>query len=195
MTEKASRKEQILQALAAMLEATPGARITTKKLAVEVGVSEAALYRHFPSKTRMFEGLIGFADESLLTRIRQIRAEDTVVLQQLGRILTLLLVFAERNPGIARLLTGDVLAGEDRRLHQQVEQLFSRLEAQLKQLLREAEFKQGLRTPIGAAAMANLLLAVVSGRIMQFVRSGFRDVPSLHWQEQWHFLSAQVLVS
>lgn len=195
MTEKVSRKQQILQALAAMLEATPGERITTKKLAVEVGVSEAALYRHFPSKTRMFEGLIGFADESLLTRIRQIREDDSGALQQLGRILTLLLVFAERNPGIARLLTGDALAGEDQRLHRQVEQLFGRIEAQLKQLLREAEFTQGLRTPMGAAAMTNLLLAVVCGRMMQFVRSGFRDAPSQHWQDQWHFLSAQVLVS
>ena len=57
-SKKFSRKNDILESIARMLETLPGARITTASIAREVGVSEAALYRHFPSKAKMFEGLI-----------------------------------------------------------------------------------------------------------------------------------------
>ena len=112
MTEQTpSRKEQILQALAHMLEAEPGGRITTAGLAREGGVSEAALYRHFPSKAKMFEGLIDFIEEAIFSRINRITGEGDA-LTQVEQILTLILAFTERNPGITRLLTGDALTGE-----------------------------------------------------------------------------------
>ena len=135
---KPSRKDQILQSLAAMLEATPGGRITTAALAKEVGVSEAALYRHFPSKAKMFEGLIEFIEDSLFSRISLITKEEPTALAQCQQILTLLLGFAEKNPGITRILTGDAITGETDRLRLRVIQLFDRLETQLKQILREA---------------------------------------------------------
>ena len=122
--QKVSRKDQILQALAHMLEAEPGGRITTAGLAREVGVSEAALYRHFPSKAKMFEGLINFVDETVFSRINRILQDTPDALAQTEQILTLLLTFTERNPGITRLLTGDALAGENERLRQRIEQFF-----------------------------------------------------------------------
>ena len=190
--QKVSRKDQILQALAHMLEAEPGGRITTAGLAREVGVSEAALYRHFPSKAKMFEGLINFVDETVFSRITRILQDTTDAQAQAEQILTLLLTFTERNPGITRLLTGDALAGENERLRQRIEQFFDRVESQLKQLLRDAEFKQGLRTSASPAVTANLLLAAAEGRIAQFVRSGFRQSPTQGWQEQWPLLAASL---
>lgn len=114
--QKQSRRDQILQALAHMLETSPGQRITTARLAAEVGVSEAALYRHFPSKARMFEGLIDFIEDSLLSRVNLIMAEEKDTMARCHHILQLLLVFAERNPGITRILNGDALLGEHDRL-------------------------------------------------------------------------------
>mgnify|MGYP005985949665 CR=1 FL=1 len=184
-TGKGSRKQQILQSLARMLEATPGGRITTAALAAEVGVSEAALYRHFPSKTKMYEGLIDFIEETLFSRIRVILTEETDTVSCCYRILSLLLTFAERNPGITRLLTGDALTGETDRLHQRIQQLFDRLETQLKQILREAEISENLRTTTTVTAAANMMLALAEGRISQFVRSGFQRRPTEHWQDQW----------
>ncbi|MDO7653702.1 MAG: nucleoid occlusion factor SlmA [Porticoccus sp.] len=184
-TGKGSRKQQILQSLARMLEATPGGRITTAALAAEVGVSEAALYRHFPSKTKMYEGLIDFIEETLFSRIRVILTEETDTISCCYRILSLLLTFAERNPGITRLLTGDALTGETDRLHQRIQQLFDRLETQLKQILREAEISENLRTTTTVTAAANMMLALAEGRISQFVRSGFQRRPTEHWQDQW----------
>lgn len=182
---KGSRKQQILQALARMLEATPGGRITTAALAAEVGVSEAALYRHFPSKTKMYEGLIDFIEETLFSRIRVILSEEPDAISRCYRILTLLLTFAERNPGITRLLTGDALTGETDRLHHRMKQLFDRLETQLKQILREAEVTENLRPTMTITTAANMLLALAEGRISQFVRSGFSRRPTEQWQEQW----------
>ncbi|EKF74336.1 division inhibitor protein [Alcanivorax hongdengensis A-11-3] len=184
---KPSRKEQILQALAHMLEAEPGGRITTAGLAREVGVSEAALYRHFPSKAKMFEGLINFIEDAIFSRINRITEEGTASAQA-EQILTLMLAFTERNPGITRLLTGDALTGENERLHQRIQQFYDRVESQLKQVLRDAEFKEGLRTQASPTITANLLLAVVEGRIAQFVRSGFKQRPGQDWQEQWQLI-------
>jgi len=187
-SNKASRRQQILESLAHMLEASPGARITTAALAREVGVSEAALYRHFPSKSKMFEGLIEFIEETIFTRVTLILSDEPSSLARCEKILLLLLTFTERNPGITRLLTGDALTGETERLRDRVAQLFERVETQLKQILREAELREGLRPNLPLAAAANMLMACAEGRITQFVRSEFRRSPTEYWAEQWPVL-------
>ncbi len=192
-SQKVSRRQQILEALARMLEASPGARITTAALAREVGVSEAALYRHFPSKSKMFEGLIEFIEETIFTRIKLIVSEEPTALGQIEKILFLLLTFTERNPGITRLLTGDALTGETERLRNRVAQLFERIETQFKQILREAELREGLRPNLPLSAAANLLLMCADGRITQFVRSEFRRPPTEYWAEQWAVIAPGLL--
>ena len=185
---KSQRRQQILEALAQMLEANPGSRITTAGLARQVGVSEAALYRHFPSKTKMFEGLIEFIEDTLFSRISIILTEEQTAAKRCEKMLMLLLVFTERNPGLTRILTGDALAGETERLHQRVAQLFDRFETQLKQVIREAEIREGLRPSIPLPAAANLLMATAEGRISQYVRSGFQRAPTSEWAKQWELL-------
>lgn len=192
---KKPRRQQILEAFAHMLEASPGARITTAALAKQVGVSEAALYRHFPSKTKMFEGLIEFIEEAIFARVNLIVTEsETTALDKCEKILSLVLMFAERNPGITRILTGDALAGETERLHQRVVQLFDRLETQLKQVLREAELREGLRFGLSISATVNLWMACIEGKVAQFVRSQFRALPTQSWPEQWTYLKRGSLV-
>jgi len=197
MTEresKLSRKQQILQALAHMLEVNPGARITTSNLAKEVGVSEAALYRHFPSKAKMFEGLIEFIEATIFTRINRIRSEHGQTLARCEQSLTLILTFADKNPGMCRLLTGDALSGETERLRARIAQFFERLETQFKQILREAEIRENKVPALPEAAAANLLLAMVEGRIRQYVRTEFENSPLQNWNEQWAYISHGLLI-
>lgn len=189
---KVSRREHILQALAAMLESQPGARITTAALAREVGVTEAALYRHFPSKAKMFEGLIEFVEEVVFSRVHQVLQEEAEAPLRCEKILVLLLVFCERNPGITRILNGDALTGEHERLQARIAQFFERIEAQLRQVLREAELKQALGTALTGNAAANLMLVLVEGHVSQYVRSGFRRKPTENWEAQWAFLCGQL---
>lgn len=185
---KLSRRQEILQALAHMLEISPGSRITTAALAKQVGFSEAALYRHFPSKSKMFEGLIEFIEDTVFTRVNLILNEEPGAMGRCEKILTLLLTFTERNPGITRILTGDALAGENERLHARVVQFYDRLETQIKQIIREAELREGIRPQIGLNASANMLVAAAEGRIAQYVRSNFKRRPTEHWNEQWTLL-------
>ena len=192
-TPKPSRKEQILQALARMLESGPGERITTAALAREVGVSEAALYRHFPSKAKMFEGLITFIEDTLFVRINLILQDEPTASGRCEKILVLVLAFAEKNPGMTRLLTGDALTGETERLRLRISRLFDRIESQIRQILREARLREQLKTPLSSTIMANLLMAAVEGRLAQFVRSGFQRRPTEQWEEQWHYLRQNLL--
>ncbi|MFC3034403.1 nucleoid occlusion factor SlmA [Pseudoalteromonas fenneropenaei] len=187
-TKRSNRKEQILQCLAQMLETSPGQRITTAKLATEVGVSEAALYRHFPSKARMFEGLIEFIEDTLLSRINIILENEKDTQGRVYNIMMLLLTFAERNPGITRILTGDALQGEQERLRERVQGLFNKLETQFKQVLRERKLREGKAFGSDEAALANLFLAVVEGKMNQFVRSDFKASPSQAFESQWQEL-------
>lgn len=189
-----NRKEDILQALAAMLQSNNGQRITTAALAEKVGVSEAALYRHFPSKARMFEGLIEFIEDTLLSRINVILEEHKTTASRTELILQLILVFAERNPGICRILTGDALQGEQERLQARVAQLFEKLETQLKQCLRERKLREGKGFAIDEGELANMLLATVEGKLSQFVRSGFTRLPTQSWANQWATLQQALFI-
>ena len=190
---RSERREQILQTLVVMLEGNTSNKITTAKLAEKVGVSEAALYRHFASKTKMFEALIEFAEETLFSRLRQISEETTDSLASCERMLTLLLGFCERNPGIARILHGEALAGEEPRLHLRVSQIYDRLETQLRTTLRQAEMHEARRPQLVLNDAATLMLAAAEGRISQFVRSEFKRPPLTGWPGQWAVLTADFM--
>lgn len=182
---KSNRKEQILQCLAVMLENNPGQRITTAKLAQQVGVSEAALYRHFPSKTRMFEGLIDFIEDTILARVNLIIDNEKTVVARIENILNLTIGFAEKNPGISRILSGDALTGEQERLRDRISSFYDKLETQLKQILREAKLREGKNLGIDEGILANLLLAFIEGKINQFTRTNFTRLPLEQLPEQW----------
>ena len=184
-TAQVDRKQQILMALTEMLEEAPDSRVTTARIAAAVGVSEAALYRHFPSKRTMYAALLEFAEDTLFGLIGRIPGQQPGALDQCHRLLCIYLEFCEKNPGITRLLTGRAMTGESLQLHQQVEQLYQRLETQLKQYLREAEMREKLRTRLPVATAANLLMATAEGRVSQFCRSDFRQSPMEGWIDQW----------
>ena len=174
------RREQILQALAAMLEQPGAERITTAALAARLQVSEAALYRHFASKAQMFEALIDFIESSVFGLVNQIAAREPAGAAQAARITAMVLQFGERNPGMARVMVGDALVGEHERLQARMNQLFDKLEAALRQSLRDgAAQDDGTLTPDADAKLsASLLVAFIAGRLQRFARSGFRRSPS-----------------
>ncbi len=186
---KPNRRQQILQVLAEMLEQNPGERITTARLAAEVGVTEAALYRHFPSKGKMFEGLLEYIEETVFARIKLINHEVPTAIERLQRILIFVLAFSEKNPGMCRIMMGDALAGENPKLQQRAAQFFQRLETELRQVIREAEIREKKACRLTGAAGANLLLLNVEGRIHQYVRTEFKQSPTQGWSAHWPLLA------
>src|SRR3954463_4882404 len=136
---KGERRLEILKALAEMLEAPKWERITTAALAEKLDVSEAALYRHFASKAQMYEGLIEFIESSVFTLANRITQDEADGRKQCEQLTEMLLAFAEKTPGMARVLTADALAGEHQRLQARMNQFFDRFEPPLKQSLPTAE--------------------------------------------------------
>ena len=187
-TKRHNRKQQILEILALQLEVNPGTRITTASLAKAVGVSEAALYRHFASKAKMFEALIDFSEDSVFGLINSILTQEKDAIVRCEKIVQVLLGFSERNPGITRVLVGDALVGENERLRVRVLQFFERLETQIKQILREANLNDSARLFGTIDSGANQILAFIEGKMSQFIRTSFKKKPTEYHQEQWQSL-------
>ena len=177
------RRVQILQALAAMLEQPGAERITTSALAARLDVSEAALYRHFASKAQMFEGLIEFIEQTVFTLVNQIAEREPDPAQRTRKLVVMLLQFAEKNPGMTRVMVGDALVFENDRLQERMNQFFDKLESSLRQSLRDAGAASGAATPtVDAQVRASVVVAFMVGRLQRFSRSGFKRLPSEHLQ-------------
>ena len=187
-TRPGERRLQILQTLAEMLQDPKGEKITTAALAKKLDVSEAALYRHFASKAQMFEGLIEFIESSLFGLINKITGEEPNGLKQAHGILSMLLGFADKNPGMTRVLIGDALVNEDPRLQARINQLLDKLEATLKQSLRVAASQavEGGAAPAedDIGPRANAALCYIVGRWHQFAKSGFKRLPAADFDRQ-----------
>jgi TetR/AcrR family transcriptional regulator len=183
------RRIQILQALASMLEQPGAERVTTAALAAKLDVSEAALYRHFASKAQMFEGLIEFIEQAVFSLVNQIAEREGAATdagagaRHAGKIVTMLLQFAEKNPGMTRVMVGDALVFENERLQQRMNQFFDKIESTLKQCLREGAQTAGSLSPSAdAQVQASVLTSFIVGRLQRFARSGFRRMPSEHME-------------
>jgi TetR/AcrR family transcriptional regulator len=175
------RRVQILHTLASMLEQPGAERITTAALAAKLEVSEAALYRHFASKAQMFEGLIEFIEQSVFTLVNQISERETSGQVQAQKILSVLLQFGEKNPGMTRVMVGDALVFENERLQQRMNQFFDKIESTFRQCLRLETGATGSATPsVDAQVRASALTALVVGRLQRYARSGFKRLPSEH---------------
>ena len=193
MARSGERKNQILQTLAQMLEGPAAERITTAALAARIGVSEAALYRHFKGKADMFAGLIDFTEQTVFSLINKITSEEQSGLHQTEAVISMLLGFAQKNRGMTRVLIGDALVTEDEALQARINQIHDRLEAALKQALRFAITQKEIAGDVDPAAQANALMSFVAGRWHQYAKSGFRRDPMEHWQKQWKQLMEGVL--
>jgi len=188
-TKPGERKLQILQTLATMLEHPKGEKITTAALAAKLDVSEAALYRHFASKAQMFEGLIEFIETSVFGLINQISEQQENGLAQVRAIAAMLLTFAERNPGMTRVLIGDALVNEDERLQSRMNQFIERVELAIKQSLRVA-VTQGEASESEVATRACMITSLIVGKWHRYAKSGFKHIPSDNAQAQIAMLLA-----
>tara|TARA_B100000953_G_scaffold244086_1_gene205895 strand:- start:223 stop:807 length:585 start_codon:yes stop_codon:yes gene_type:complete len=187
------RQLDIMQSLAKMLQAKGPVKVTTASLANECGITEAAIYRHFPSKRKIYEGLVDFCEQSLFDLIGDINSSKEDHIEKASKIMILLVSFSEKNPGLARLLTREAFSIDEASLDDRIKQMFSKIELQIKQNLQKYEQQTKKKLALPSASSANLLLAFVEGVIQQFVRSGFTEKPSQRISDQAAFLTGSLL--
>tara|TARA_B100000686_G_scaffold28496_3_gene28596 strand:- start:3999 stop:4583 length:585 start_codon:yes stop_codon:yes gene_type:complete len=193
MEQLKPRQLDIMQNLAKMLQAKGPVKVTTASLANECGITEAAIYRHFPSKRKIYEGLVDFCEQSIFDLIGDINSTEEDFLTKVTRIMILLVSFSEKNPGLARLLTREAFSVDEASLDNRIGQMFSKIELQIKQNLQKYEQKTKKKLVLSSASSANLLLAFVEGEIQQFVRSGFTVKPSQRISDQANFLTQSLI--
>ena len=182
------RQLDIMQNLAAMLGQKGPVKITTALLANQCGITEAAIYRHFPSKRKIYSGLVDFCEQNIFDLIATINSSDSDYLEKTKKILILLVSFSEKNPGLARLLTREAFSIDETTLDERIGQMMSKIELIIKQNLQKYEQTTKAKLALPTASSANLLLASAEGFIQQFVRSGFQDAPSKRVKDQFEFL-------
>ena len=182
------RQLDIMQNLAAMLGQKGPVKITTALLANQCGITEAAIYRHFPSKRKIYSGLVDFCEQNIFDLIATINCSDSDYLEKTKKILNLLVNFSEKNPGLARLLTREAFSIDETTLDERIGQMMSKIELIIKQNLQKYEQTTKAKLALPTASSANLLLASAEGFIQQFVRSGFQDAPSKRVKDQFEFL-------
>ena len=182
------RQLDIMQNLAAMLGQKGPVKITTALLANQCGITEAAIYRHFPSKRKIYSGLVDFCEQNIFDLIATINSSDSDYLEKTKKILNLLINFSEKNPGLARLLTREAFSIDETTLDERIGQMMSKIELIIKQNLQKYEQTTKAKLALPTASSANLLLASAEGFIQQFVRSGFQDAPSKRVKDQFEFL-------
>ena len=188
MTELRPRQLEIMQSLAKMLGSKGPVKVTTSLLALECSITEAALYRHFPSKRKIYSGLVDFCEQNLFELIGNINSSDEKSLIKTKKILVILVSFCEKNPGLARLLTREAFSVDETSLDERVKLLMSKIELQIKQNLQKFEQESKKKLALSTASSANLLFACAEGLIQQYVRSGFEDLPTKRAGEQFDFL-------
>ena len=186
------RQLDIMQSLAKMLQAKGPVKVTTASLANECGITEAAIYRHFPSKRKIYEGLVDFCEQSLFDLIGDINSSKDEHLEKVSKIMILLVSFSEKNPGLARLLTREAFSIDEASLDDRIKQMFSKIELQIKQNLQKYEQQTKKKLALPSASSANLLLAFVEGVIQQFVRSVFTEKPTQRISDQAAFLTGSL---
>ena len=193
MTQLKPRQLEIMQNLAKMLGSKGPVKVTTALLAAECSITEAALYRHFPSKRKIYSGLVDFCEQNLFELIANINASDEKMLIKTKNILLMLVTFCEKNPGLARLLTREAFSIEETSLDERIKLLMSKIELQIKQNLQKFEQESKKKLALTTASSANLLLACAEGLIQQYVRSGFEDTPNKRANEQFDFLITSLI--
>jgi TetR/AcrR family transcriptional regulator len=185
---KKDRKNIILQSLASMLEERNLSKITTASLAEKSKITEAALYRHFPSKRSIYAELFSFCDDSIFSKCNEIKKSKLSSKEKVKNAFMFFMLFIEKNKGFARLLSREALSSDEQNVSDSVNQFYERFELVLRQILKEDD--SNLRTQPGISAQ--LIITSLEGNIGRYIRSKFKDSPSNYIENVWDLLSISV---
>ena len=186
------RKQIILQSLAKLLEERDATKVTTAVLAAESGVTEAARYRHFPSKRSIFLELFTFCDQTIFQKVGEIKKDSDIEAEEKVRLIFFFYaIFLEKNKGFARILSREALGPNEQNVIDSVNQFYERLELSIKQLLSSK--KDSLQLTAGQSA--HLITTIMEGMISRFIRNKFKEIPSGYIENYWSFISSSIFKS
>ncbi|MBF0427563.1 MAG: TetR family transcriptional regulator [Magnetococcales bacterium] len=178
------RRVEILQAVMSLLE-KGNRRVTTADLAVEVGLSEAALYRHFTGKQAIFQALAEYLRDHLL-RPAGLITDGGSPLLQLRRLFEYHLRFFSEHPGLCRIfLMEEVVV--TRSESKEMNKVLSEYSNQVKQIMAAAQEAGELPGDLDLGQATNFLVGLIQSSTLRFVISGFTAHPTGEASVLWTF--------
>jgi len=185
---KNDRKNIILQSLASLLEERNLSKVTTALLAEKSEITEAALYRHFPSKRAIYAELFSFCDDAIFSKCSELKKSDLKPKEKVKNTFLFFMIFIEKNKGFARLISREALSSDEQNVSDSVNQFFERLELSIKQMLAE-DSDNLIATP---GISAQLIATCLEGNVGRYIRSKFKDSPSSYIENVWDLLSINI---
>ena len=184
---KVSRKIQIMQTLAEMLEEKEPVKITTAELAKITNITEAAIYRHFPSKRKIYEEMVIFFESSIFPRIESMKKNHSFD-EIPGLIVTLILTFLETNKGFAKIINKQALTAAEAKIDDKISLILEKVNVEIKQSFQSYERETKKKLTLNSSNSSDLLMACMEGQIQAYIRSNFKKNPVASWQEHWELL-------
>ena len=161
----AERKEQIVdEAMRLAAELGPD-RMTTQKLADAVGISQAAIFRHFPSKTEIWQAVATRIGSAMPARL--IESDDPAI-ERIRAIVARQFGFIVKTPAIPAILYSRELHAENEALRVQFSTMAVRREALFTKLFASAIEDGDIDSSIKPADAAGLVLALIQGLAMRW---------------------------
>ncbi|MBF0611367.1 MAG: nucleoid occlusion factor SlmA [Magnetococcales bacterium] len=180
------RKVEILQAVATLLE-NGSNKITTAALAEHLGVSEAALYRHFKSKEAIFQELTSYIEDHLLRPANQLMSSNASPLSQLAQLLKYHLSFLSQHPGLCRIFLVEGVVGEASGIAETMNAALRKYQTQIKQILRRGQAVGEVPEDLFIEEAAQMFVGILQSRALVFVLSRYSQDPAKGWEVVWMF--------
>lgn len=173
--KRRSSKERRALAIDAVIDLASGmnpADITTAAISERMGLTQGALFRHFPTKDAVLQAVMESVSERLLSRIDEAVREETAPLEALRAIFMAHVGFIESNPGVPRLLFSELQRTEETGAKRAVGAFLEASATRILVQLDEAKKLGLVSSDICPRSAAMSLVGSVQGLVIQAMLSG-----------------------
>lgn len=146
--------------------------ITTSAIARHMGVTQGALFKHFPSKDAILQAVMEWVAERLLARLDKAAHSATTPLAALEAMFLAHVDFVVEHPGVPRMLFGELQRAESTAPKRMVQTLLRRYRERLQCLIEEGKATGELSDTLDTDAAITLLIGTIQGLVMQSLLAG-----------------------
>lgn len=168
----AERREQMAQAVIDLAAAQNPAEITTTDIARRVGLTQGALFRHFPTKKAILQSAMNWVSSRLMARVDRELAQATSPTAALEAVFLAHIDLVARHPGLPRVLFSELQRAEPTPARQAARTLLRDYGAKLEQIIALGKVAGEIGHDTEATAAAVMFIGAIQGLVMQAMISG-----------------------
>ncbi|NMG75931.1 TetR/AcrR family transcriptional regulator [Aromatoleum diolicum] len=167
-----ARQSEIVQVVLALAGDSSPADITTARIAATMGLTQGALFRHFPTKEAIWLAVAEWIEETLLGAIEAASLTSDDPLQQLAAMFRAHVDFAATHPGAPRLIFNELQHPGDSPVKRRIRGLLGSYRGTLLQILKYAKVRKAIARDLNEEHAATLFIGAIQGLVMQSMLAG-----------------------